>query len=500
MVWIEVYGVPSDCWCKDFFKKLGGQVGELVCVDDDTDSRTRLDKARILILAPLDSKIPSEVTVKGGFREFKVRLKEDPQQVSIEWVNHFLGLHPPLKMDAFPRSKCAEISNERDGEEREVSEDGKLQAGKRTERLDEFVIIREKAISNKLPLQNIPSVRKGTRKKQVSSEYLPTTSLAIGCSKAVGGERGMMDKGKGRKIYKLYPKSMWFPMCKSGVRIGVDRKGRKSQRLEVESSSSGSGFIPSKGPIFFVGENSKVMEVDSLSPNNISLESGEPSPIIKSPARIGGSYVIGNGTSLMSDKSQSKDQSQLLGSLETHDSFVAETQITSQGKIVGQGINLCIDLRGPKPGNLGREDCNEDQREMVGAVNRKKNQREKKKKGNGLDSRVKSHPMKTRISKPAYQSDPKRRCKEVIWNLDEEITKVYEKGAELGIDFKAKTCHGFTEGGDGNGNNRRWDLEAEVKKVIDTGVALGIDFNGREAEVMLYLSSREQEDEDRLNE
>ncbi|KAK1551781.1 hypothetical protein Q3G72_004645 [Acer saccharum] len=172
-----------------------------------------------------------------------------------------------------------------------------------------------------------------------------------------------------------------------------------------------------------------------------------------------------------------------------------ESDVASPGKIIDQGISLCIDLRGHDLVKAGCDKSNEGHSdlEVHSTAVRRKIRRDKKKIGKGFDVGVQSHSMKARRSKIPHQFGTKSRVREVIWNLDEEITKVYEKGAEMGVDFKSRTDQ-HTD------NKRSWVLEEEVRKVIDTGVAQGIDFNGRKAEVMLYLSAREQEDEDNFNE
>ncbi|KAK3231824.1 hypothetical protein Dsin_003705 [Dipteronia sinensis] len=44
--WIDVYGVPLNCWSISFFKELGNHVGELVWIDEDTRSRCRASNKR----------------------------------------------------------------------------------------------------------------------------------------------------------------------------------------------------------------------------------------------------------------------------------------------------------------------------------------------------------------------------------------------------------------------------------------------------------------------
>ncbi|KAK0600843.1 hypothetical protein LWI29_018888 [Acer saccharum] len=88
--WIDIYGVPLICWCKDFFKKVGGLVGETMWIEEETLNKKRLDKGRILILAPFDKTIPSEILVKAGHGAFPIRLEESSMPVSSEWLSQTL--------------------------------------------------------------------------------------------------------------------------------------------------------------------------------------------------------------------------------------------------------------------------------------------------------------------------------------------------------------------------------------------------------------------------
>ncbi|KAI9166259.1 hypothetical protein LWI28_029071 [Acer negundo] len=85
-------------------------------------------------------------------------------------------------------------------------------------------------------------------------------------------------------------------------------------------------------------------------------------------------------------------------------------------------------------------------------------------------------------------------------NLDVELSKVIEKGVELGF-LK------FPNSGDKGGvdNEERddnlavaWSLSEEVAKVIETGVALRFDFSGRMDKNAAEISRREKEDEERF--
>ncbi|KAK4849275.1 hypothetical protein QYF36_023078 [Acer negundo] len=94
--WIDIFGVPLIYWCKSFFKKLGGQVGELVWIEEDTEFRGRFDKGRILILGSQFSRIETVVNVRVRNTIFLVRLVESSDPVSKNWVDEILALRPGI--------------------------------------------------------------------------------------------------------------------------------------------------------------------------------------------------------------------------------------------------------------------------------------------------------------------------------------------------------------------------------------------------------------------
>ncbi|KAK2665895.1 hypothetical protein Ddye_004469 [Dipteronia dyeriana] len=71
--WIDVYGVPLNYCCKAFFKKLKGQSGETVLVDENTILKRSLDRWKMLVLAPFDNQGSGKVKVKIGHNSFMVR-------------------------------------------------------------------------------------------------------------------------------------------------------------------------------------------------------------------------------------------------------------------------------------------------------------------------------------------------------------------------------------------------------------------------------------------
>ncbi|KAK1584237.1 hypothetical protein Q3G72_031097 [Acer saccharum] len=97
---------------------------------------------------------------------------------------------------------------------------------------------------------------------------------------------------------------------------------------------------------------------------------------------------------------------------------------------------------------------------------------------------------------------PKTKTVKCYWSLEEEITKVIEKGVALGhiVTSKANVRGQEQQSGVKCLSNTGWNLEEEVTKVIEVAIALGFDFNGKEDETGEQIARREMEDEERMRE
>ncbi|KAK3199675.1 hypothetical protein Dsin_023090 [Dipteronia sinensis] len=85
------------------------------------------------------------------------------------------------------------------------------------------------------------------------------------------------------------------------------------------------------------------------------------------------------------------------------------------------------------------------------------------------------------------------------WNLEIEVTKIIEKGVELGhiIPTSATGDRKITREGSRE-QTGSWNLSQEVAKVIEMGLALGFDYDGEELVVGNEVARRVIEDEDNL--
>jgi len=67
--WIEVLGLPSHAWCRDNFRKIEDQWGDLICLDTNTANNLSFACARLLIdtaaMRTIDSEIIFSVEDEG---------------------------------------------------------------------------------------------------------------------------------------------------------------------------------------------------------------------------------------------------------------------------------------------------------------------------------------------------------------------------------------------------------------------------------------------------
>ena len=77
VVWLQVWGFPIQVWDKDNFRKVVAAIGDVIELDDDTEDRYRLDRARLLVRTPLPPAIRMEVRVGVGDSQYGVWVAEE---------------------------------------------------------------------------------------------------------------------------------------------------------------------------------------------------------------------------------------------------------------------------------------------------------------------------------------------------------------------------------------------------------------------------------------
>ncbi|KAI9200256.1 hypothetical protein LWI28_004988 [Acer negundo] len=90
--WINCVGVPLRCWSESFFKKIGWSIGEPLVVEEDTLSRSKLDRGRLLVLIPFSVVAPKKNRVVEENQVFEVKIYEDNNPVYHLWLENHLGL------------------------------------------------------------------------------------------------------------------------------------------------------------------------------------------------------------------------------------------------------------------------------------------------------------------------------------------------------------------------------------------------------------------------
>ncbi|KAK1571473.1 hypothetical protein Q3G72_017767 [Acer saccharum] len=336
--WVEVYGVPLNCWCKDFFYRIGEQVGEVLWIDGATESRRRLDVGKVLVLKQLGQALEYEVVVKNGRNSSPVRIVECPTPVTEEWISNLLGLRPTFsklfcRADRVGSDKVSSAKEGRPVSVREGSrEDVTVNSGGSKDR------------------------RKGVREQSLRNSFFDRIE--------VGGEVGVLEKGKGQSHQKMKATNKQQKGGYGVVKIGTQRRSdHRGRSDDSEYSSSGSEFEdgPEFNGLWLKGECSNkrphgVMEGSgptngcldlgpfvSIDGSNykerISVQdnaergggfSGEISPLAY---KMGGGFKKGCG--------ESSTQSQTVSSIQV----VQETQMAEE-----QGIDLVVDLRGQERG------------------------------------------------------------------------------------------------------------------------------------------------------
>ncbi|KAK3198407.1 hypothetical protein Dsin_021822 [Dipteronia sinensis] len=76
MTWVEFRGIPLDCWCEDFFRRLGWAVGEPLRIDEATVKRNNIVVGRVLVLIPYNHPCPKVVNVSTGRRFFQYKFQK----------------------------------------------------------------------------------------------------------------------------------------------------------------------------------------------------------------------------------------------------------------------------------------------------------------------------------------------------------------------------------------------------------------------------------------
>ncbi|GLU21016.1 hypothetical protein SLE2022_371820 [Rubroshorea leprosula] len=85
MVWLRFTGIPLKAWSDRCFMELGGLIGEVILVDEDTKSKSFLCEGRVLILSNEKHKISTIVSLLIDGQVFPVTVEEEEWQMDPDW-------------------------------------------------------------------------------------------------------------------------------------------------------------------------------------------------------------------------------------------------------------------------------------------------------------------------------------------------------------------------------------------------------------------------------
>lgn len=78
LIWLRLQGVLLMIWCRHFFEWIGYIFGNLITIDGPSQTKARLDFARILVITEPQEKINKLVPVDFEHIRYHVRVSEEP--------------------------------------------------------------------------------------------------------------------------------------------------------------------------------------------------------------------------------------------------------------------------------------------------------------------------------------------------------------------------------------------------------------------------------------
>ena len=80
LTWVQVWGIPLQAWNLKYIRSILAAMGDMVEVDDDTEAKRRLDKARVLVKTPwrpiINHTVDVHISGENG-ESFKVFVVEE---------------------------------------------------------------------------------------------------------------------------------------------------------------------------------------------------------------------------------------------------------------------------------------------------------------------------------------------------------------------------------------------------------------------------------------
>ncbi|KAK3199334.1 hypothetical protein Dsin_022749 [Dipteronia sinensis] len=512
VAWVNCWGVPLSSWCSAFFTRMGRSFGDPIHIEDDTILRRRMDRGRILMLLPIDQVGPSKIQVVINRVIYEVKLEEDPIPISVSWIDNFLDLRN-LK----PHSNLNTL--------RSRKEEGEASSVRVTHKSD---VLEIKEATGQVDGDEFSTMRRveqqsSHNKGDIYAVRIPTSANHT-LSESPHAGRRLADKGKGTWIKKFRVKAR--TICDKTAKINLDKRREEVGRTETVKS-----FYSTSSEDDSLERQISELQLCKGECSRRRLYSGPQSPSLDQ-VLVAHSSFHSEGLATRGRKEYSVTMCGFDGEGPWPITNVSQPHSTSShngrsekgfGNEKGGGTSLFQEEVGGqmliKDKNSGGEEVFSETDPGSGGMiqNRSKDDGlakglllvlgEKESDGMGeINLSVvlstpspkktspkykgllaKMHGMQTRRDK---SRDTVVSTNNEKWNLEVEITKVVEKGVELGVDFNSKSKTVWKTG--------KWNLEDEIFKVLETGKALGFDFHGIEDDMVEQLSRRETEDDERF--
>ncbi|GLU15564.1 hypothetical protein SLE2022_320410 [Rubroshorea leprosula] len=85
LVWVRISGIPLKAWSDRCFTMIGGTVGEVVMVHEDTKCKSVLCEGRVILLVPETQKISKVLKLKVDGQLYEVQIVEEEWRSNPDW-------------------------------------------------------------------------------------------------------------------------------------------------------------------------------------------------------------------------------------------------------------------------------------------------------------------------------------------------------------------------------------------------------------------------------
>ncbi|KAK0583563.1 hypothetical protein LWI29_038223 [Acer saccharum] len=450
--------------------RLGWAVGEPLVVEEETLNRLVLNRIRVLVLLPFGLKCPGSIKVVSGSRSFPVSVREDSTPINPAGISWRLGIDDRFVSD----SSFLDHNEDRHG----MNEGDRMVGG------NVSVLKKGGEVALKTLINN----------SDAELDNLIQTNMDLACEKDMGHYNHDVEDSLDRPITaNEYPKSI----ISKGK--GILSK-KQSQKIVGPIVHNGKIVLDKRLEYGYerVGEGD-----DSDSSSNDDRIAGQTShfPIVGGePSIVSSSQLKGGNNIIDLDIGAGKKRNCYT---KKNGALVAINQDTTVGRNTGnleeqRGNNLeviadpinALEARISSP-DISVSHISETQfQNMLSEVEEPEStdmrlQSKKQLRKNAYKSRVvRSQSMKhCRRSQMKGKNGSGRSRVSVLrkrWNLEEEVSKVIEKGKSLGyfnLSNSGKDGGGISAGGR-MVNSGAWSLSEEVAKILETGKVMRFDYNG----------------------